>query len=94
MVGDSFYSPVVLHSDRLSSMQQPDRFADEAFWTATYPFMFPEDSFEITEIPKIVALTACPNGASALDLCCGPGRHSVPLAKHGFNVIGVDGKRE
>ena len=73
-------------------MQQSEWFNDESFWIATYPFMFPEDSFEraIAEIPKIVTLTECPKGSWILDLCCGPGRHSVPLAKHGFNVIGVD----
>src|SRR5206468_9945619 len=26
----------------------------------------------------------------ALDLCCGPGRHIVPLAKRGFDVTAVD----
>lgn len=29
-------------------------------------------------------------GASVLDLCCGQGRHSVQLAKRGFNVTGLD----
>ena len=73
-------------------MQYSEWFEDDAFWTAVYPFMFPEDSFDraIAEIPKIVALTGCPKGSWVLDLCCGPARHSVPLAKHGFNVIGVD----
>jgi SAM-dependent methyltransferase len=69
-----------------------DWFEDEALWTATYPFMFSEESFEraIADIPKIFALTGCSDGDSVLDLCCGPGRHSVPLAKQAFNVTGVD----
>lgn len=29
-------------------------------------------------------------GASLLDLCCGPGRHCVPFARHGFEVTGLD----
>jgi SAM-dependent methyltransferase len=29
-------------------------------------------------------------GARVLDLCCGQGRHCVPLAKHGFQVTGLD----
>jgi SAM-dependent methyltransferase len=29
-------------------------------------------------------------GARVLDLCCGQGRHSVPLAQHGFEVTSLD----
>ena len=29
-------------------------------------------------------------GARVLDLCCGPGRHSVLLAKRGYRVTGLD----
>src|SRR5206468_5375646 len=31
-----------------------------------------------------------PRRASVLDLCCGPGRHSLEFARHGFQVTGVD----
>jgi len=29
-------------------------------------------------------------GSSVLDLCCGPGRHSLVLAERGLTVTGVD----
>jgi SAM-dependent methyltransferase len=38
---------------------------------------------------KALALTK-PTGKSVLDLCCGPGRCSIALAKMGFSVTGVD----
>ena len=25
-----------------------------------------------------------------LDLCCGPGRHALRLAAHGYNILGID----
>ena len=31
-----------------------------------------------------------PLGAKALDICCGQGRHSIELAKRGFDVTGFD----
>jgi len=31
-----------------------------------------------------------PRGKRILDLCCGPGRWSIPLAQRGFRVTGVD----
>ena len=73
-------------------MQPSPWFEDEDFWAATYPFMFPQESFEraASEIPNIMALTGWAGGSSVLDMCCGPGRHSVPFAKHGFKVTGVD----
>jgi ubiquinone/menaquinone biosynthesis C-methylase UbiE len=29
-------------------------------------------------------------GMLVLDLCCGPGRHSLPLARRGYRVVGLD----
>src|SRR3954447_953323 len=35
-------------------------------------------------------LAACPEGGELLDVPCGFGRHSVPLARAGYRVTGVD----
>jgi len=53
--------------------------------------MFTDHRFAETpaEIEKVLSLTK-PVGKTALDLCCGPGRCSIALAKAGFNVTGVD----
>ena len=69
-------------------------FDDDTFWRELYPFMFPESRFAnaADEIEKVLALTR-PTGRAALDLCCGPGRCSVALARKGFVVTGVDRTR-
>jgi SAM-dependent methyltransferase len=66
-------------------------FEDEDFWRTTFPFMFPDSAFTAASeaVLKILRLTKV-RGRSALDLCCGPGRFSVALAKRGFAVTGVD----
>lgn len=66
-------------------------FADETFWSTSYPFMFPPESFSRAgaEVPQIIELTGC-NEGRVLDLACGPGRHAIPFAKRGFTVTGVD----
>ena len=46
-----------------------------------------KDATAITLILKRLGLK---KGARILDLCCGIGRISVPLAKKGFRVVGVD----
>jgi len=68
-----------------------DWFEDEEFWRDLFPYMFPAERFANTpaEIDQILALTNLKEGA-VLDLCCGPGRHSVELARRGFTVTGVD----
>jgi len=66
-------------------------FENDDFWRDFYPFMFSDERFAATpdEVSRILALTQC-SGGSVLDLCCGPGRHSVELARRGFKVTGVD----
>jgi len=66
-------------------------FDDKSFWRELYPFMFPEKRFADADeqVAQALALTK-PAGKSVLDLCCGPGRCSIALAKKGFRVTGVD----
>jgi len=66
-------------------------FEDESFWRELYPYMFPPDRFSAAakEVECVLQLAHVTEGA-ILDLCCGPGRHSVEFAKRGFHVTGVD----
>jgi SAM-dependent methyltransferase len=66
-------------------------FEDETFWIEMYPFMFPEERFHLAEeqIEKVLTLVDY-RGGDILDLCCGPGRHSIALAKRGIRVTAVD----
>ena len=66
-------------------------FENEDFWRDLYPYMFSEERFSAAgeEVNRIMALTKV-SGGSVLDLCCGPGRHSVAFAQCGFHVTGVD----
>jgi len=56
-----------------------------------YPRLFRDRHFEAApeEVDRVLALSGVHQGA-ALDLCCGPARHSVSLANKGFRVTGVD----
>ena len=66
-------------------------FADDAFWEAFYPVMFPESGYAAAEeqVEALLGVAGQPAGP-ILDLACGAGRHSVPLALRGFAVTGVD----
>lgn len=66
-------------------------YEDESFWKATYPFLFSDARFEAagTHLESILNLVGMDSGA-VLDLCCGPGRFSIPLARRGFRVTAVD----
>ena len=68
-----------------------DWFENEGFWQDFYAYMFSPERFAAAkeEVSQIMALTQCTDG-SLLDLCCGPGRHSVEFAQRGFKVTGVD----
>lgn len=75
----------------MSSRRKKEWFDNDKFWRDLYPFMFPEKRFQETsaEMDGVLSLVK-PNGKAVLDLCCGPGRCSIDLAKRGFKVTGVD----
>jgi SAM-dependent methyltransferase len=75
-------------------MRPAEWFDDESFWKETFPFMFPASRFEAApaEMAALLKL-AKPRGKAVLDLCSGPGRCAVELAKRGFRVTGVDRTR-
>lgn len=64
---------------------------DEGFWERVYPVMFSPDRFEgaFEEAGQLLDLAGV-KGGRLLDLCCGPGRHAIPLARAGMQVTGVD----
>ncbi|MDY6918167.1 MAG: class I SAM-dependent methyltransferase [Chloroflexota bacterium] len=64
----------------------------DEFWAKWAPYLFPEGRWEQTdsEVTSLVSLLGIAPGDSILDLCCGPGRHSLELARRGFSVTGVD----
>lgn len=66
-------------------------FESDWFWEEWYDYIFPSARFDIAdqEVEQVLALSGITTG-SALDLCCGPGRHAIALAQRGFQVTGVD----
>jgi SAM-dependent methyltransferase len=66
-------------------------FENEKLWIDLFPIMFPVERWERAddEIEWILALAET-DVLTALDLCCGPGRHSIALVKKGIQVTGVD----
>ena len=64
----------------------------DAFWAWYGEFGFSEDLWDLApkEVEKVLSLAQPPDGASVLDLACGPGRHSIELARRGYRVTGID----
>lgn len=63
------------------------------FFGRDYPDVY-EDAFKpervAREVDFVQTALALRTGEDLLDLCCGPGRHAVPLAKRGLRVTGLD----
>jgi len=78
-------------SETTESADRLDWFEDESFWELSFPYVFPDEKFVSAEeqVNQIVKLTGSPF-SHVLDLCCGPGRHAIPLAQLGARVTGVD----
>ena len=65
---------------------------DTTFWKKTAPFMFDEQRWKKTprQVARYIKLLKIKQGMRVLDLCCGPGRISLELARRGYSVTGVD----
>jgi SAM-dependent methyltransferase len=75
----------------MHTQRKKEWFDDDELWSAITPLLFSKqrggDASEA--LPKALKLVQ-PTGKDVLDLCCGPGRWSIPLAQSGFRVTGVD----
>jgi 2-polyprenyl-3-methyl-5-hydroxy-6-metoxy-1,4-benzoquinol methylase len=90
-----FAAVVVYSPDPMKTLRRKKEwFDDDSFWRELYPFMFPEKRIAEADeqVAKALALTN-PPGKSVLDLCCGPGRCSIALAKKGFSVTELTEQR-
>ena len=67
-------------------------YEDDAFWVSMTTALFDPERLASTgaEVDAIVRLTGLQPGGRVLDLCCGPGRHSLELARRGMQVTGID----
>ena len=75
----------------MATRRRREWFDDDSFWRDLYPYLFPESRFAnaLKDADRVLALTK-PKGKAVLDLCCGPGRFSIALARRRFTVTGVD----
>ncbi|PEM43179.1 class I SAM-dependent methyltransferase [Bacillus toyonensis] len=48
----------------------------------------------INAVEGIKQILNLPKGSNILDLCCGYGRITIPLAKEGYNLVGIDGSSD
>ncbi|WP_164228700.1 class I SAM-dependent methyltransferase [Wenzhouxiangella sp. XN201] len=68
-----------------------DWYLDDEFWRNFGSLMFNAETFARgeAEAKQLLELLGHPTGR-ALDLGCGPGRHTLPLARAGLDVTAVD----
>jgi len=65
-----------------------ETFFGEDYLRLYEPILTPERTQ--IDVDGIVNLLALPQGSSILDLCCGHGRHAIPLVQRGYKVTGQD----
>ena len=74
-------------------MNETSWFLREEDWVLKQSIIFNKNLVRLTflEIGRLLKLLGgLKEGQLVLDLCCGIGRHSLELARHGLDVVGVD----
>lgn len=68
---------------------------DDTFWEMFESILFGPERWASTAagIDLLLERASLPPGGAILDLCCGPGRHCLELARRGFRMTGVDRTR-
>ncbi len=66
-------------------------FENEEFWSELYTYLFSEEKISAAEeeMEKVLDLIGFQEGR-VLDLCCGPGRHTIVMAQKGCRVTALD----
>ena len=67
-------------------------FFDEEYVVLYAPVLDPERTER--EVAACASLLRLAEGMRVLDLCCGTGRHAIPLQRRGMRVAGVDSSRK
>jgi len=65
-----------------------DEFFKEDYLQIYLPFLTEERTKQ--EVDFIIEILNLPPGSKILDLACGFGRHTIPLAKKGYDMTGLD----
>src|SRR6056297_1376952 len=68
-----------------------DWYIDEDFWRKFGPLLVGDEQFSEAagQVPALLKRIGLKAGA-VLDLGCGPGRHTLPLARAGLDVTAMD----
>ena len=68
-------------------MSDPNFFSDGSPYL-NHPLLTPERT--VKEMDFVLSQVNLSPGARVLDMGCGPGRHSIELARRGYDVVGID----
>jgi len=65
---------------------------NDQFWEKMRGKLFGDEQWKTAEkeVEQLISLLNLKTGDTLLDMCCGPGRHSLEFASRGFDVTGVD----